>query len=155
MVVGGGGCSPLPCLVLLATSLEINWVRWVHCNCLKAKSCLSALQSLLLAGSSSHIHPRRTQLLSQTNNYLGTHTYIWISYTFFSPYLFVHTQYMRSRREKKHKPNQTQPFMLCFLPQSLSVKPTSGCSINVLFKEREFPRSVYLQCLRPCGRVAF
>lgn len=84
-------------------------------------------------------------------------TYTWISYTFFRPYLFVHTQYMRSRKERKknHKPNQIQPCMLCFLPQSLSVKPTSGCSINVLFKEREFPRSVYLHCLRPCGRAAF
>lgn len=85
-------------------------------------------------------------------------TCIWISYTFFRPYLFVHTQYMRSRKERKkknHKPNQIQPCMLCFLPQSLSVKPTSGCSINVLFKEREFPRSVYLHCLRPCGRAAF
>lgn len=59
------------------------------------------------------------------------------------------------REKKNHKPNQIQPCMLCFLPQSLSAKPTSGCSINVLFKEREFPRSVYLHCLRPCGRAAF
>lgn len=102
-----------------------------------------------------HYH-RPITILAHTH--LSIHPYICISYTFFRPYLFVHTRNMRSRRRKKKKqlkPNQTQPLMLCFLPQSLSVKPTSGCSINVLFKEREFPRSVYLQCLCPCGRVAF
>lgn len=48
-----------------------------------------------------------------------------------------------------------QPFMFYFLPQSLNAKPTSERSISVLFKERQFPRSVYSQRLRPCGRVAF